>query len=299
MSFVMNSSNAKPPGVRAVVFDISGTVLDFGCRGPVAAFVRLFASHGVTLSEAEARRPMGTHKRDHIWTLLNDAEVRARWEAANGGRPTHELLDQLCSEFAPLQAEVIKGYCDIIPGLLPVVAELRQRKIKVANTTGFESCMIKDLIPLAAQSGYVPDLWVCPDQVGKGRPAPWMIYYAARELGVYPPHAIVKVGDTPADIAEGHAAGAWVVAVVRSGNEVGYSEEELAAMAAPDRESKILAAHAKLSAYRPHYLIDTVADLLPVINIISERIVRGEVPSPAEFTVPITAAGGVDSPSRC
>lgn len=285
----MNSQNPDHCGVRAVIFDISGTVLDFGCRGPVAAFVELFARHGVGISAEEARGPMGTHKRDHIWTLLNDASIAARWETANQSRPTLGLLDQLCVEFAPLQTEVLKQYGDVIRGVPQVVAGLRARGIKIANTTGFERCMIANLIPLAAQGGYTPDLWVCSDQVGKGRPAPWMIHLAARELGIYPLHTFVKVGDTPADVAEGHAAGAWVVAVVHSGNEVGLSEAELAAMSPTEREARILAAHEKLAACGPHYLIDTVADLMPVIDDIAERITRGEMPAPAEFTLPVSA----------
>ncbi len=276
-------------GVRAVVFDISGTVLDYGCRGPVAAFVELFARHGVTVSAAEARRPMGTHKRDHIWTLLSDPAVAARWEAASGCRPTLALLDELCAEFAPLQAEVLKDYCDLIPGVPELVAELRRRRIKIASTTGFESGMIADLIASATRDGYIPNVWVCPDRVGKGRPAPWMIYYAAREMGVYPLRTFVKVGDTPADVAEGHAAGVWVVSVVRSGNEVGYSEAELADLPVAEREAVIAAAYEKLAACNPHYLIDSVADLLPVLDEISERIACGEMPSPAEATVPILA----------
>ena len=59
----MSTPNLTADGVRAVVFDISGTVLDYGCRGPGAAFVELFARHAVTVSTAEARGPMGTHKR--------------------------------------------------------------------------------------------------------------------------------------------------------------------------------------------------------------------------------------------
>ena len=285
----MNNPNLTPDGVRAVVFDISGTVLDFGCRGPVAAFVELFARHGVTVSTEEARRPMGTHKRDHIWTLLSDPSVAARWEAATGHLPTVALLDQLCIEFAPLQAEVLNDYCELIPGVPELVAELRRRQIKIANTTGFESSMIKNLITRAMADGYTPDVWVCPDRVGKGRPAPWMIYYAAREMNVYPLRTFVKVGDTPADVAEGHAAGTWVVSVVRSGNEVGYSEAELAGLPVAEREALITAAYDKLAAGRPHYLIDSVADLLPVLDEISGRIARGETPSPAKATAPSSA----------
>lgn len=294
---MMNSKVLAVEGVRAVVFDISGTVLDFGCRAPVAAFVELFARHDVTISVQEARRPMGTHKRDHIWTLLSDPSIGARWELANNARPTLKLLDRLCEEFAPLQAEMVKNYCDVIPGVLPVVNELRARKIKIINTTGFESSMIRELILLAADAGYSPDLWVCPDEVGGGRPAPWMIFHAARKLGLYPTHTFVKVGDTPADVAEGHAAGAWVVSVVNSGNEVGCSQAEFAALSPDEREARTSAAQTRLAACRPHYLTDTVADLMPVISAISERIIRGEMPPPAEFTTPIFMTNGVCAPS--
>lgn len=291
----MNSNNPTANGVRAVIFDISGTVLDFGCRGPVAAFVELFARHGVAISAEEARRPMGTHKRDHIWALLNDPGVGARWEAANGARPSPELLIQMSTEFAPLQAEMIKRFCDVIPGVPRVMAELRRRKIKIANTTGYETNMIRDLIPLASQGGYAPDLWVCPDHVGKGRPAPWMMFYAARELGIYPLRTFVKVGDTPADVAEGHAAGTWVVSVVRSGNEVGLAEAELAALPEGAREDRLQAAHDRLAACGPHYVIDTVADLLPVVDDISARISRGEMPVPPGFGEPVVVDAGICS----
>jgi len=274
----MSTPSSTPQGVRAVIFDISGTVLDYGSRGPVAAFVELFARHGVTISNEEARRPMGTHKLDHIWAVLTEPAVCSRWEAVHKTKPTRELLGQLYAEFAPLQREVLKQHCDVIPGVPQVVTELRQRGIKIANTTGFDRSMILDLVPLAAQGGYSPDLWVCPDQVGKGRPAPWMAFYAARELDVYPMSTFVKVGDTCADVAEGHAAGMWVVSVIRSGNEVGFSEADLAAMPAVERTARISAARARLTACGPHYVIDTAAELMPIIDTISERIARGERP---------------------
>jgi phosphonoacetaldehyde hydrolase len=275
----MNTTQQPTPrGVRAVIFDISGTVLDYGSRGPVAAFVELFARHGVRVTGEEARGPMGMHKLDHIWMMLTEPSVSSRWEACHKTKPTRALLEQLYAEFTPLQREVLKGYSDVIPGVPQVVAELRNRGIKIANTTGFDRAMMVELIRLAAQGGYSPDLWVCPDDVGKGRPAPWMAFHAARQLDVYPMSTFVKVGDTAADVAEGHAAGAWVVSVIRSGNEVGLSEAELAAMPAPEREARLSAARAKLAACGPHYIIDTVAALIPVIDEISARIVRGERP---------------------
>ncbi|HVO98360.1 MAG TPA: phosphonoacetaldehyde hydrolase [Bryobacteraceae bacterium] len=265
-------------GVRAVIFDISGTTLDFGSRGPVVAFVELFARHGVTVTEAEARRPMGTHKIDHIWSMLSDPSIHERWATAKGSNPTRTDLDTLYAEFAPIQVDVLKQYCDVIPGVPEVVRQLRERGIKIANTTGFDTGMMGDLIRLAGEGGYTPDLWVCPDLVGKGRPAPWMAFYAARQLDVYPMSTFVKVGDTLADIEEAHAAGMWAVSVVRHGNEVGLSQQALDKLKTAEREELIGHARARLASKGPHYIIDATADLIPVVDAITARIARGERP---------------------
>ena len=97
-------------------------------------------------------------------------------------------------------------------------------------------------------------------------------------MGVYPMSRIVKVGDTLADIDEAHAAGMWAVSVVRHGNEVGLSSEVLNALPRSESAARMAAARERLAARRPHFIIDATADLMPVIDEISWRILRGEGP---------------------
>jgi phosphonoacetaldehyde hydrolase len=264
--------------VCAVIFDLSGTALDYGSRGPVVAFAELFARHGVKVTSAEVRGPMGTHKLDHIWSMLSDPSIAARWEHSNGVTPDRKILETLYEEFTPLQVEVLRRHCDVIPGVAETVKELRRRGIKIASTTGFDTGMMGDLIPLAAAGGFSPDVFVCPDVVGKGRPAPWMAFHAARQLDIYPMKTFVKVGDTPNDVAEAHAAGMWAVSVVVSGNEVGLSREELDQLPPGERDELVSAARARLAACGPHYLIDSAADLIPVVDEITARLARGDRP---------------------
>lgn len=264
--------------VRAVVFDLSGTVIDYGSRGPVAAFVELFRRHGVQVDEEQARQPMGLHKRDHIRSMLADAAVQASWTDTHGAAANEDTVEQLYREFVPLQVQVLQGHSELIPGVAQVAQALRQRGIKIATTTGFDSGMIQQLACQARDEGFEPDVMVCPDHVGLGRPAPWMALYAAQQMNVYPIKTLVKVGDTPADIAEAHAAGMWAVAVVRSGNEVGLAAEDLDALPPSEQDARIGAARSKLAACGPHYLIDSVANLLPVIDEITARLARGDRP---------------------
>jgi len=80
----------------------------------------------------------------------------------------------------------------------------------------------------ARLQGYEPDCIVVPSQVPAGRPYPYMCWQAAMQLDVYPPAAIVKVGDTVADFEEGLNAGMWTVGVAKTGNEMGLRESEVA-----------------------------------------------------------------------
>jgi phosphonoacetaldehyde hydrolase len=105
-----------------------------------------------------------------------------------------------------------------------------------------------------------------------------MAFYAAQKLDVYPMSAFVKVGDTPNDVAEAHAAGMWAVSITRSGNEVGLSQAELAALSETEQNTRVAAARARLAACGPHYIIESVADLMPVVDDITARLVRGERP---------------------
>ena len=267
-----------PNGVRAVIFDISGTVMDFGSRGPVAAFVELFARHGVAISEPEARVPMGMHKLDHVWALLSDPAIAARWLSVHGTLPDRNTLQSLYQNFGPLQVEVLKNHLDLLPGVAEVTAELRRRSIRLASTTGFETSIMDDVKSAALAQGYEPECWVGPDLVGAGRPAPWMIFYAARQIGVYPLHTFVKVGDTPADIAEARNAGTWAVSVVRTGNEIGLSLAQWDALPPEEQSNRYEAASARFLSLGAHYVIDSVASLLPVIEDISARIAGGERP---------------------
>jgi phosphonoacetaldehyde hydrolase len=254
--------------IRGVIFDLSGTVIDFGSRGPAIAFVELFARRGIHVSLAEARRPMGTHKRDHIAAMLADFELQGRWRDKYGRPPGEEEIAELYEQFAPLQVELLPRFCDLIPGVRETVEGLHARGIPYAATTGFDRSMMPGLIPRIESQGFRPVAFLTPNDVGAGRPAPWMAFEAARRMNVYPPSAIVKVGDTEADMAEARNAGMWAVGVVESGNEIGFSREEWAALDEDDRRQAVKAAESRLRGYGAHYTIPTVASLLPLLDSI-------------------------------
>jgi phosphonoacetaldehyde hydrolase len=86
------------------------------------------------------------------------------------------------------------------------------------------------------------------------------------------------VDDTGVGIDEGREAGCWTVGVSLSGNEAGVTPGELGSMSDPEKDALRRKASAALGKHRPDYIIDTVADLLPILDEIERRLDKGERP---------------------
>ena len=160
----------------------------------------------------------------------------------------------------------------MIPGVIPAVRRMRERGLKIGTTTGYTRAMLDVLAKHAAAEGFQADCDLTPDAVGAGRPHPYMIYELAVRLKVYPLSAIVKVGDTPADIEEALNAGAWAVGVTRTGNMIGLTEAELNALPEAELQSRLAAARKQLENAGAHAVIDSVAEIDPVLDRIDERL---------------------------
>jgi phosphonoacetaldehyde hydrolase len=261
-----------------VIFDWAGTTIDHGCRAPLVPFIRAFAERGVQVTPDEARAPMGLHKKDHIRALLQMPAVALRWRERHGRDATESDLDELYRHFVPLQLEVIDTYVGLVPGLLECVGLLRSKGIAIGATTGYFRAAAERVYRAAAEQGYRPNHCVCAEDVSAGRPAPWMIFRIMEALGVCPPAAVVKVGDTVPDIGEGLAAGAWSVGVLRSSSDVGCTEDEWAALPDAEQRRRLQHCREKLLSVGAHAVVETLAELPALLHHIDARLRRGEKP---------------------
>src|SRR5262245_20402764 len=264
--------------VKAVVFDWAGTMVDHGSRAPMGAFVKVLSEFRVPISVEEARRPMGLPKWDHIKALLTHPEISARWKTAHGETPTDRDVDRVYEVFVPLNAKVVVDFEAPIPGVLETMAALRARGFKLGSTTGYTRDIMERLLPVAASKGLTLDNLVCAGETKSGRPGPLGMYKCFLDLDVWPAASVVKVDDTEAGLAEGLAAGCWTVGVALSGNAAGLSWEELKALTPADLAARRGRATRELTRCGAHFVIDSVADLGPVIDLIEGRIARGERP---------------------
>jgi phosphonoacetaldehyde hydrolase len=91
--------------VTAVILDWAGTTVDHGSLAPVRALQKLFAGRGMRVTEEEARRDMGVHKKDHIRALLR---------AKTGGPPGEAEVEDLFADFIPMQMDCLVAYSAIM-----------------------------------------------------------------------------------------------------------------------------------------------------------------------------------------
>jgi phosphonoacetaldehyde hydrolase len=243
---------------------------------PAAVFVEGFRRQGVTISLEEARGPMGMEKRAHIEALGALPRIAEAWQQCHGKPMQAADVTAMYEDFVPLLLAVLDQHATLIPGVKEAMAALQTMGVRIAASTGYFVEAMEVVRQAAARQGYVPEFTVSANQVAAGRPAPWMIFRAMEALGVYPPQAVVAVGDTVPDVEAGLNAGVWTVAVTQTGNEVGLSEAEFAALSAEEQDAKRRKAHETLVAAGAHYVIDGVWELPAVVAKINLRLEQGE-----------------------
>lgn len=203
-----------------VVCDLSGTTIADG--DAVNKCLRKSLSRaGLVATPAAVDRVMGLPKPESLRLLIEEFAGADRERLLGKLEAIHDDFVSLmidCYERDPNLREV--------EGTSSVFRALKNRGVRVAVDTGF-SRKIADI--LIARTRWIDEGLVAAsaasDDVPRGRPYPDMIQYIMYQLGVNDPARVVKIGDTPADLNEGTAAGCGLVIGVTSGT---HTKEQLA-----------------------------------------------------------------------
>ncbi len=264
--------------LKAIVLDWAGTTMDFGCMAPAVVFMKVYEKAGVPISIAEARQPMGAHKKVHIQKISEIPTVRERWVARHGREPNAADVDAMFADFVPMQEACLSDYSTLIPGTLEVVAECRRRGMKIGSTSGYLPGMLAINQADARKQGYDPDYTCGAGDVPAGRPYPYMVLKNMIELQISPVESLVKVDDTLTGIEEGVNAGSWAIGLAISGNEVGVPLDAWLAMPEKVKQAHRDRIYPTMYQRGAHYVVDSIADLVPCLDDIDARLARGEKP---------------------
>jgi phosphonatase-like hydrolase len=223
--------------IDLIVLDMAGTTVRdddavHACLGDALASV------GVRAPRDQINAVMGTAKPAAIQTLI--AQFRGHAAA------TPAVVEAVHDDFIRRMQWHYESHPDVreCDGASDLMVWCRARGIRVALDTGFNRRIADAVLKrLRWQGSALLDATVASDEVERGRPHPDMIVRAMQLTGVTDARRVMKVGDTPADVQQGQAAGCGAVVAVTSGSHTA----------------------AELWPFKPTHLVDQLLALRAVI----------------------------------
>ncbi len=178
-------------GVRGVLFDLDGTLLDTA-PDMGATLNALLQEHGLPALAAEIIRPKVSRGSRALVTL-------GFGEAA----PTEQA--PRIERFLALYSQRLSVHTRPFEGVLPLLASLESRGMPwgiVTNKPGWLAQPLLQTLQLFARCGCL----VCGDTLPERKPSPMPLLHASEKLGI-PPAQCIFVGDAEVDMRSARAAG--------------------------------------------------------------------------------------------
>ncbi|HEV8345131.1 MAG TPA: HAD family hydrolase [Vicinamibacterales bacterium] len=188
----------KPLPVRAVIFDVDGTLVDSLAAYRVVA-ERAAAGYGLTISDAVVREALNTTR--SFWDLALPPDFPDRTQA----------METLRRETVRLWPGVLREHGRVCDEAAHVLATLKGRGAKLGIMTGSRRASLAALERAGLLDVF--DAVVTREEVERRKPDPEGLLTCASRLEVAPRDA-AYVGDTPLDVQAAHAAGMAAIGVL-------------------------------------------------------------------------------------
>lgn len=202
--------------IDLVVFDMAGTTVH-DADAVHACLLGALSAQGFDVGRKRVNEVMG---------LAKPVALRTIMEQSLGRAVEPERVDAAYQDFLRKMIAFYRNDPSVreIRPATEVFRELKRNGIRVALDTGFARAIVDAILDRLGWRGGLLDATVASDEVERGRPHPDLILRAMALTGVSDPRRVAKVGDTPADLAEGRAAGCGLVVGVTEGS---HRPEEL------------------------------------------------------------------------
>lgn len=200
------------PGIRAVLFDVDGTLVDSN-DAHARAWVQAFAEHGIAVDYPHVRRCIGMGG-DKLMPEVSGLSE----ESPQGEKISARRREIFSTQFLPTLTAFRHAST--------LVDELQQRGFALAAASSAKRDELEKLLKIAGAEALLGAA-TSSDDAEASKPDPDIVAAALRRVGVSAPEAMM-IGDTPYDVEAAARAGVRSVAF-RCG---GWSDDALRGAAA-------------------------------------------------------------------
>ena len=201
----------KISGVKLIVFDMAGTVID-DTRIVYDTLYNTLDKYNIPVTKKDIQDNDGKNKYQVLDNIaLNYFDIT---EYNIKREQLHKYFDKSLKEQFFYNTDNLTFINSYVPRLF---SNLKKNNIKITLNTSYSYVIQKQIIHKLNLNDYIDD-YIASDMVPQGRPAPYMINRLMENLNIDNPNVVLKIGDTPNDILEGKNARCGYVVGVLSGS---------------------------------------------------------------------------------
>lgn len=251
--------------VRACIFDLGGTIVDKYSLIPFKSYKRAFKKHNIHIDNKLIINDIDINEKQHIKNILNDKYIISFWRQHYKRHPSNNDIKNIYNDFK-YNTDILAKNINIIPETKYIINYLKDNNILVGTTTSFGKNTTDIISDVLKQNDVFIDNFVSSDcvPINTRRPNSGMIYRNLSDFNININDRIIKVDDSNTGIIEGKRAGCITVGVSRW--SIYMSAYPNVPFLQYDINKKILNCRKKLEKANPDYIIDTLDELIPIIN---------------------------------
>lgn len=209
MLFNKNSLNKY----SAVIFDLSGVLIDFGMHVPVMALNKAFINNNIYIPEKNIRPYIGINQEKHIKTLCDFYKCNNKFDKIYTDYQNELIyLNYSHDATAPIN------------GAIKATQYLKNKGYKIGITTFYNKNVFSVIEKSLIKNGIVYDEVVCNNDVILGKPEPFMLYKIMDKLKT-PARKCIKIGEGGSNIFESLNASVDSINVIDSSNNMAMDEQ--------------------------------------------------------------------------
>jgi len=234
----------------AVIFDLSGVLVDFGMHIPVIATSRAFNNYNIHIPEKNIREHNFKNQEQYIKALCNYNNCANKFESIYTDYMNQLIILHSSSDFN-----------QVINGANHTTSILKKLGYKIGITTFYNKNVFNIIDKTLKKNGIIYDEVVCNNDVLLGKPEPFMLFKMSNRLKI-PPSKCIKIGESHLNVIEGKLAKIDTINVIDSSNSMGMDEQIFDDSCEVIKNIKRNEVVNNLINYQtPKYIISSVADI--------------------------------------